>query len=208
VQEPTPEVDPVSRTLEWAYTRALQGVGGVQSAEGLAVEYLAGEGSLEARVERLIRWQAAKSGLSGFVTGVGGLPALPVTLPLNFTSVLFVQLRMVAAVAHMGGHDIRSDPVRTLAYACLLGNAAKDVVKDAGIQIGAAMTRRAVMRVSQQALDRINRRVGFRLVSAYGPGVVKLARLAPLVGGAVGATVDGASTYAVGRVARRAFVAT
>jgi uncharacterized protein (DUF697 family) len=209
-QEALAEARPesIERALDWAYGQALQGVGGVASVTGLANEFLMTEGTLDRRVDRLIRWQSAKSGLSGFATGVGGLPALPVTLPLSLTSVLFVQLRMIAAIAHMGGHDVRSERVKTLAFACLLGNAAKDVMKEAGVQVGAALTRHAIARISQDALDRLNRRVGFILISKFGPGMVRLARLAPLVGGVVGATFDGVSTYAVGRVAQRTFVDT
>lgn len=46
-----------------------------------------------------------------------------------------MSLRMVAAVAYMGGHDIRPDQVQTMCYACLTGSAAADVLKQAGIKI-------------------------------------------------------------------------
>ena len=202
------DVTLVHRTLEWAYDRALSGVPGAFSAEQLALDYRRGDGALSERVERLIRWQAAKSSLSGFFSAFGGAAALPVMLPLNITSVVYIQLRMVAAIAHLGGQDVRTDPVRTMAYACLCGNAAKDVFKEAGIVLSTRLVHRAIERVSAESLARINRAVGFRLVTKFGTdSVVTLGRFAPIVGGAVGAALDGAGTYAVGHVARRAFVA-
>lgn len=45
-----------------------------------------------------------------------------------------MQMRMVAAIAKIGGYDVRSDPVQTLIFMCLTGTAISDVVKRAGIQ--------------------------------------------------------------------------
>ena len=57
---------------------------------------------------------------SGFLNGFGGLIVLPVTLPANVTSVLYVQMRMIASVAYMAGLNVRSDVVQTLIYACMV----------------------------------------------------------------------------------------
>jgi hypothetical protein len=199
----------VYRSLDWAYDRAVGGVGRVESAESLANEYLDAEGTIRARVDRLIRWQATKSGMSGFVGGVGGLALLPVALPVNLTSVLYLQLRMIAAIAHMGGHDVKTDRVRTLAYACLLGNAAKDVVKEAGVQLGTGLTRHALERISARVISRLNERVAQGILARFGArGAAHLSRIAPLAGGLVGGSLDAAATYAIGHVARRAFVRT
>jgi hypothetical protein len=40
---------------------------------------------------------------------------LPVANPANLTSVLYIQLRMIAAIAHMGDHDISDDQVKSMA---------------------------------------------------------------------------------------------
>lgn len=39
---------------------------------------------------------------------------LPVAIPANISSVLYIQLRMIAAIAIMSGHDVKDDKVRTL----------------------------------------------------------------------------------------------
>src|SRR5689334_1020542 len=124
------------KALDWGYDVAVSGVPGLLSAEELAASYVSRGGTPLDQTNSLIRWQIAKASTSGFVTGLGGLVTLPVAVPANLSSVLYVQLRMIAAIAVIGGHDIRADQVRTLAYVCLCGSAAMDVVKDVGIQLG------------------------------------------------------------------------
>ena len=80
--------------------------------------------------------QVLKCGTSGFLTGLGGLITLPVAIPANIGSVLYVQLRMVAGIAKLGGYDIKSDQVQTMVYLALTGSALKDVVKQVGIKFG------------------------------------------------------------------------
>ena len=91
----------ILNALDWAYDKAVNGVRGLDSAQDMADDYLKGEGALIDKVNSLIRWQNTKAGTSGFITGLGGLLTLPLTLPANITSVLYVQIRMVAAIAIM-----------------------------------------------------------------------------------------------------------
>ena len=174
----------------------------------MARDYLRGPGSLEDRANTLIRYQVAKASTSGFVTGLGGVLTLPVMIPANLTSVMYVQLRMVAAIAYISGHDVRDDRVKTLCYACLCGNAAKDVLKGAGITIGTKLSEQAIRRLSFEVVKKINKAVGFRLLTKFGQtGVVNLGKAIPLVGGAVDGTFDAAATYAAGKMAKSLFVA-
>ena len=61
---------------------------------------------------------------------------MPVAIPANISSVIYVQLRMVAAIARIGGYDPYYDEVRTMAYVCITGTAAADILKKNGIVIG------------------------------------------------------------------------
>ena len=61
---------------------------------------------------------------------------MPVAIPANIISVIYVQLRMVAAIARIGGYDPSDDEVRTMAYVCITGTAAADILKKNGIVIG------------------------------------------------------------------------
>ena len=197
----------VMKALDWAYKSAVEGVKGVDSAQTLAVEYLATEGSVRDQVNRLIRWQNTKAGTTGFITGLGGIITMPVSIPANIAVVLFVQVRMIAAIAHMGGQDINDDRVKTLVYACLAGDAAREILRDLGIVVGTKLTTALISKISGKALTAINQRVGFRLLTKFGEkGVLNIGKAVPLVGGIIGATVDAVSTNIVGNVARDTFV--
>ena len=197
----------VMRALDWAYKSAVEGVKGVDSAQTLAVGYLATEGSVRDQVNRLIRWQNTKAGTTGFITGLGGIITMPVSIPANIAVVLFVQVRMIAAIAHMGGHDISDDRVKTLVYACLAGDAAREILRDMGIVVGTKLTTALISKISGKALTAVNQRVGFRLLTKFGEkGVINIGKAVPLVGGIIGGTVDAVSTNIVGNVARDTFV--
>lgn len=200
----------VGKALDLAYDKAVEGVPGVPglgSAEGLAEDYLNHPGPLEDRVDALVRVQVLKAATSGFVAGLGGLITLPVALPANLASIMYLQLQMVAAVARMGGHDVRNDRVKAVCYACLCGNAAAEVLQTAGVTIGKKLTERAIKQMSYEAIKKINQAVGFRMVTKFGQtGAINLGKALPVVGGVIGGTFDGTTTYAIGRVARSAFV--
>lgn len=68
----------------------------------------------------------------------------------------------------MGGHDIRSDQVKTLVYMCLCGSAITDLLKDIGIQIGTKLTNSAINKISGATIAKINQAVGVRLVTKFG----------------------------------------
>jgi hypothetical protein len=197
------------KALNWAYDQSLTGIPsiGVDSATTLADSYRRPGDTSDRAAEKLIRWQVAKAGTSGFITGLGGFLTLPVTLPANLASVLLVQLRMIAAVAHLGGQDVRSDEVRTMAFACLCGNAAADVLKSVGIRLGRKLTEQAIKKISGEVVKKINQKVGFRLLTKFGQtGLVNLGKAIPIVGGVIGGGFDATSTLAIGTVARRMFV--
>ena len=77
----------------------------------------------------MINNQVAKCTTSGFLTGLGGLIILPIAIPANISSVLYVQMRMIAGIAYMAGYDLKSDQVQTLVYACLAGVSVNQIVK-------------------------------------------------------------------------------
>ena len=154
--------------LNWSYDKAVQGVAGLDSAYDLADDYLKQEGSLHAQVNSLIRWQNTKAGTSGFLTGLGGIITLPVAIPANVASVMYVQIRMIAAIAHMGGYNLNDDRVKSLVFLCLTGNAAKDILKDVGIVVGKKLAENAIKNISGKTIVAINKKVGFRLLTKFG----------------------------------------
>ena len=197
----------VMRVLDWAYEKALSGMPGLDSASQLASSFMDKEGTLRDKANSLIRWQNAKAGTSGFVTGLGGFMTLPVAIPANLASVLYIQIRMIAAIAHMGGYDLRDEKVKTLVYMCLVGNFAKDILQETGIRLGTKFTAMAIERISEKSLLLINQRVGFRLLTTSGTkGMINLGKAVPLVGGIIGGSIDVAATNTIGNMARNTFL--
>ena len=193
--------------LDWAYDKAVNGVAGLDSAMELASDYMKQQGSKKDQVNSLIRWQNTKAGTSGFLTGLGGLITMPLTIPVNISSVMYVQIRMIAAIAHMGGHNLKDDRVKSLVYACLTGNAAKDILKDMGIVVGRKLTESAIKNISGKTITAINQKVGFRLLTKFGEtGVINLGKVVPILGGVIGATFDSVATNTIGNIARDTFV--
>lgn len=199
----------VMELLDWTYEKAVNGLGvvGMDSAIDLAEDYSKQEGSLTEQINSLIRWQNTKSVTSGFLSGLGGIITLPVAIPANIASVMYVQIRMIAAIAHMCGYDLKDDKVKTLVYTCLAGNGAKDILKSTGVVIGTKMSTNLIKSISRETITAINKAVGFRLLTKFGEkGAINLGKAIPLVGGVIGGTFDGVSTNIVGNVARDAFI--
>lgn len=159
-------------------------------------------------INSLIRWQNTKAATGGFVTNLGGLVTLPVSIPANMASSLYIQLRMIAAIAHISGYDVHEDRVKTLCFVCLTGKSAADVIKSTGVQLGTKFTASAIQKyITGEMIKSINKAVGFRLLTKAGStGILNLTKMVPLVGGVVGGAFDGISTNIVGNTARDAFI--
>lgn len=199
--------DVIMKALDYVYEKAVDGIGGLYTAEQMANEYLLGNKSLDKKVNSLIRWQVSKAGTSGFITGLGGILLLPVTIPVSLGSVMYIQIRMIAAIAIMGGYDVKDDRVRTLVYMCLTGNTAKDILKDVGIVIGTKLTTQMIKNISSKTITEINKKVGFRLLTKFGEkGALNLGKAIPLVGGGIGLAFDSTATYSIGKIAKKTFI--
>lgn len=197
----------IQTVLDWTYEKAVSGIPGLDSAADLAKSYMKSDKSAFDQANELIRWQNSKAATSGFVTGIGGFATLPIALPANVTSVLYIQIRMIAAIAFIGGHDLRDDRVRTLVYSCLVKNGVKESLKSVGIKVGNRAALNAVKAIPGKALTAINQRTGMLLVTKFGQtGVINLGKMVPVLGGVIGGTFDYFSTRSVGKQARDAFV--
>lgn len=200
-------VGTIEKILDWAYEGALDGIPGMDSAYEMADDFLSKHDSTDKAIDSLIRWQNTKAATSGFLTGLGGIITLPVAIPANIASVMYVQIRMIAAIAHMKGHDLKDDQVKTFVFVCLTGQSASSILKKGGIQAGNAFAKQAIVKIPGEAIKAINKRVGFRLVTKFGQkGVVNLGKAIPIAGGLIGGTVDGVGTNIVGKTAKKVFV--
>ena len=186
----------------------IDGVGPLSSAEELAREYLndSSYSSNDERVDALIRWETSKNFGSGFLTGLGGLITLPASVPAALGASWAIQARMSAAIAVIYGHDVREDRVRTFVLLTLLGNAGKEVMRQAGIKIGQRVTLALIKKIPGRMLIEINKKVGFRLLTKAGErGIVNFTKAVPIIGGLVGGTVDAIACQVVGKFAKKCF---
>lgn len=195
------------KVMDVCYEKALAGLPTSESVDELVLNYSNKYSDAKEAARKMCDVQIVKCGTSGFLTGLGGMITLPVAVPANVASVIYVQLRMIAAVAKLGGFNPNDDEVRTMAYVCLTGSATLDILKKTGINIGEKITTNALKKVPAAVLTKINQKVGFRLVTKFGEkGVVNLIKLVPLVGGLIGGGVDIAGTKAAAEVAIKIFI--
>ena len=194
--------------LDALYGQAVDGIPKVsESVADFANDYLEHSPSTEKAAKALIANQIIKCGTSGFLSGLGGVITLPVTIPANVSSVLYVQMRMIAALAYMGGFDIKSDQVKTLVYACLTGSSAAEILKSAGVQFGQKLTTSTIKSISGKTLTAINQKVGFRFVTKFGEkGIINLGKMVPVVGGIIGGGFDVAGTKVIANNAYKMFI--
>lgn len=202
----TPEQ--MTELLESLYSQVTNGLPMSKSCEELASEYLRKYQDPDKAIRALIRQQVAKCTTSGFLTSLGGLITLPVAIPANLASVLYVQLRMIATIAAIGGYCVDDDEVETLVYICLTGTSMVDACKQTGVTLANKLTTSFVKKkVSAETLKKINKSVGFKLFTKFGEkGVINIGKLIPIAGGIVGGTFDFISTNVIAKRAYSIFI--
>ena len=195
--------------VEWIVDKAIQGVPPLlSSTEELANEYLQDlkYKNNDERVDALIKWETAKNFSTGFVTGLGGLLTLPISIPSALGACWIIQARMAGAIAIIYGHNIKEDRVKTLVILSILGDGVKEVLKEVGVQIGEKFTKNLIMKIPGRVLKEINKKVGFRLLTKAGEkGVINLIKIVPIVGGVISGVFDASSCYSVGKIAKEIF---
>jgi len=205
--------EPVEESKALSVVKSIidQGVKGFATLSGandLANTYINDKGykSNDDRVNSLIKWETSKNFTTGFLTGLGGLITLPITIPTSLYASWVLQARMCAAIAKIYGYDIEDERVKTMILVCLLGSSAKEALKDVGIQIGTSVAKNFIKNISARTIREINKKVGFMLLTKAGQkGVVNLTKCIPILGGVVGGAVDGVSCNLIGSAAKELF---
>jgi hypothetical protein len=198
----------VMNVLDKLYEKSVQRIGNVSPPiTQLAENYLSKHENVEKAAKSFVNFQVAKCTTSGFITSFGGLITLPIAIPANISSVLFVQMRMIACLAHMGGYDINSDQVQTLVYACLVGVSLDQVVKQVGIKFGTKLASSMVKKIPRKVLRKINQKVGFRFLTKFGTkGLINIGKMIPVVGGIISGGFDFAETKIIADRAYKMFI--
>lgn len=193
--------------MDWAFEKANGNVPGFGTSQEMAQKYLNKYGSVHKAIDKLINWQITSAATAGFVTNLGGLPAMPLTLPANIAGVMAIQLRMIGAIAELGGFHENTEEKKTGMYLCLLGSQAGDVLSKTASQFAVKFATASLKKVPGAVLTKINQQVGFRLLTKFGEkGLLNIHKAIPILGGVVSGTIDGFSTYAIAKAAKALFL--
>ena len=195
------------QVMDWAFEKANGDIPGFGTSHDMAQEYLQKYGSVNMAIDKLINWQITQAATTGFVTSLGGLATLPFTLPANIAGVMAIQLRMIGAIAELGGFHENTEEKKTGMYLCLLGAQAGDVLSKTASQFAVKFAMASLKKLPGSVLTKINQRIGFRLLTKFGEkGLINIHKLIPILGGIVGGTIDALSTYAIAQAAKALFL--
>ncbi len=189
-----------------ALHRAIHGIGPLPAAASAGdkkiIEY---HGNTTRAIHGVIVTHVRYAGAQGFLTNLGGLTTIAVTVPTNISGLALVECRMIAAIAHIRGYDLKDPRVRNAVLVCLLGEEAIERLVSEQ-RLPAPPMALATAPAHDPSLDRlISAEVAADLMAQVAgkrmAGTV--ARRIPLVGGLVGMGTDGYATWKVGRYAER-----
>jgi hypothetical protein len=163
----------------------------------------------EAAIQRIVRESVVAAGTQGFVTGLGGFVAMPVTLPANLAGSMIINARMVGAIAHLRGYDLEDPHTQAVMMLTIAGSSVQATASAVGVKVGAAFAKQAIAAVPMTVIKQINKRAGVYLIAKYGTkrSVLTLSKAVPGIGGLVGGSVDAAFTRTIGRTAMTLFSA-
>ena len=188
--------------------QAIDGVGPIRSAAGSATARLVEcDGDVEDAVNALVYQHVKYAAAQGFVTNIGGLATVAVSVPANITGLALVQSHLVAGIAFMRGYGLDDPRVRNAVLMCLLGTGrARDLVRSGQVPstpMGLATAPAYDPRVDEA----VNHHVAQELfaLAAGKRAVTLVGRRVPVVGGGIGAATDAVSTVQIASYARRQF---
>jgi len=198
----------LTQVATWLTNVAVDGIGPLSSSAALAEEYKldADYPDNDSRVDSLINWETSKNFGTGFVTGLGGFVALPITLPVGLGAAWAVQARMVGAIAEIYGYSVKDERVKTAILLCLVGGEIVDLLKGVGVKVGTRVTENLIAKIPGRVLVEINKKVGFKLLTKAGEkGIINLSKIVPIIGGPISGTVDALMCRSVGKTAKTVF---
>lgn len=196
----------VQTLLDWIIKAGIDGLGPIPPAQKVAEDHLRSAKTVEGAIKSIIAWRTAQAAGTGFVTGLGGLLVLPVSLPAGMAAAYALGANTIAAIAYLRGYDIYSDQVKTMIFLSLLGGAAEEVLKGVGIAVGNKVCLNALKQVPGKVLIEINKKVGFRLITKAGEkGIINLTKMVPIAGGVVGGGFDSWFVNSCGQTAKKVF---
>ena len=194
----------IQKTLQWIADAGINGLGVLPSAEQVAKDYLKKAANAEDAINSIIKWRTTYAAGTGFISGLGGIAVMPITIPAGLAASYALAANTAAAIAYLRGYNIHSEPVKTMILLCLIGEAGEEILKTAGIAIGTKVSQNLIRQIPGRVLIEINKKVGFRLITKAGEkGAINLMKIVPLVGGIVGGTFDSMFVNSCAKTAKK-----
>ncbi|HSK33725.1 MAG TPA: EcsC family protein [Propionicimonas sp.] len=203
----TPEV--AGGLLRTIIEFAINGNTAFPGAKTTAARSLQAKGEREAAIDSIVMQHIGLASAQGFLTSVGGLLTLPVGLPANLAGLAVLSVRMIGSIAHLRGYDVDDRRVRAALTLAMLGD---DEVRRL-VTEGKIPTTPLVIATSPMFDADLERKISERVMGSLAGRMggkhlaVVVVRRIPLVGGGVGAAVDGWLTFGLGAYAKREFIA-
>ena len=192
-----------------ALERAIRGVGPLDGAVMAAEKQLDEQhGDVDKAIGEVIENSVRLAGAQGFLTNIGGLVTMAVTVPTNITGLALIQCRLVAAIVHLRGYDLADKRTRNAILASMLGEERMLGLIQKKKLPGTPMAL-ATAPVHDPHLDNImaNEVAAELLTKVAGKRIATtVGRRVPIVGGLVGVGADGFSTWKIGRYVDREFL--
>ena len=186
----------------------IDGLGPLDSVAKVVDEAKADQGDGEKAIDSIVRSHLKMGAAGGFVTGVGGLFTMTISLPANIVGFYVLATRMVGSIAKIRGYDLDKPEVRTAVLLTLVGADSQDLLAKAGVTGGGRLAQVAIQWLPKAAVMVINKGVGFRLATQLGSKTLsRWTRAIPVAGGFVGAGLDGYLMNKIADHARREFPA-
>ena len=188
---------------------AINGNSAFPGAKTTAARSLQAKGEREAAIDSIVMQHIGLASAQGFLTSVGGLITLPVGLPANVAGLAVLSVRMIGSIAHLRGYDVDDRRVRAALTLAMLGD---DEVRRL-VSEGKLPTTPLVIATSPMFDADLERKISERVMGSLAGRMggkhlaVVVVRRIPLVGGGVGAAVDGWLTFGLAAYARREFIA-
>lgn len=192
----------VHRTVQ----RAIHGVGPLPPAAAAAETQLREQdGMVDQAIHELIENHVSYAAAQGFATNIGGVATAAFTIPANIAGVALLQVRLIAGIAHLRGHDLEDPRVRNAILLCALG---EDTVN--GLIKKRKVPGRPMLIATAPAHDpeldtlmagEFTSTLVGRVMGKRAAGTV--IRRIPVAGGVWGGGADAYATWQIGRFAAR-----
>ncbi len=93
----------VQTTLQWIADAGINGLGVLPSAEQVAADHLSKAASVEDAINSVIAWRTTYAAGTGFISGLGGVMAMPLTIPAGLAASYALGANTAATVAYLRG---------------------------------------------------------------------------------------------------------